>query len=1084
MASSSTSTPIPPKKYDVFLSFRGEDTRRGFTSHLYDALDRNKKILTFIDNDLVRGDEISSSLSKTIEESKLSVIIFSENYASSKWCLEELVQILECRKKYGQIVVPVFYSVAPSQVRNQTGSFGDAFDRLIKEKALAMDKVQSFRSTLKDAGGLSGRHLGEFELESEFVQKIVGDILKKLSNMSSSQTKDLVGIDARLAKIESLLNEESQDVSLVGIWGMGGIGKTTIAKAVLSKIQTQFDGTFFANFREELKRCSMVDLERSFLSQLLGQEILNGSEQIEGISLDTSKLSRETHLESDAFAEMCRLRFLQIFDGYPFTRLHLPSSGLDCLSDELRYLRWDGFPSKSLPQNFCAENLVELDFSWSKVEKLWRGVQDLVNLRRIELSGCECLTELPDLSKANNLEFLDLEGCQSLTEVPSSFQCLEKLETLYLNECYNLRSLPTRFDSTVLSELSMTKCLGISKCPEVISQNMKSLSVSGTSVRDVAGSITSTLETLIMGGCSNISKFPEGLRDIEELDLSGTAIEEVPSSIQFLTRLDTLYMRGCSKLESFPETTGPIKSLDTLDLGKTGIKQLPSSFKARDCASQETVNLRSGSISLDFSNCFKLDQKALSADMHLKIQSAKMRYIEMIFPGSEIPEWFRDQGVGSSVTIRFPLNCQQLKGIAFCFAFLIPSHDLIYNFIKGEHAPIKFGCRVKTKNGEHKEALADLPNGYITIPFYSDHKFLKYEAIVSENRFSKYSGKEVTFEFYPRVSEYHDPVRTEEQLGEIKKLCKVKRCGVYLHFDENLPSKKHSDEYLSEEDSVDDEMEGSAINFKSTPLQISYHIASDSSFSETERFPFLRNIVLDHGTVHEEINLNWMLMRAGDQRKDTVRCMLMRAGLITPPPMLVMGQKKGPSGIPSTTHDALRKQDVYSRLFSFVRVSQEKRINSFMAYLYISNDGHDRLYVFNCHFPCLSELAFSISHVTAKITVKTAKWMTPYVADIQKFGNVKHVPQMKKIVILQRFEYGKATDDQTYAEVGSHVEVRSENSDAKRKTVFYVMDEADLEWLRRSMVAIISGSVDYGCLQSDLKGIGLDPFQLRFLGGS
>ncbi|CAK7344903.1 unnamed protein product, partial [Dovyalis caffra] len=160
MASSSTSTPTPPKKYDVFLSFRGEDTRCGFTSYLYDALKR-KQILTFIDNELVRGDEISPSLLKAIEESKLSVIIFSENYASSKWCLEELVQILECRNNNGQIVVPVFYLVDPSHVRNQTGSFGDEFARLIEEKALAMNNVQSFRSALKDAANLSGWGLGK-----------------------------------------------------------------------------------------------------------------------------------------------------------------------------------------------------------------------------------------------------------------------------------------------------------------------------------------------------------------------------------------------------------------------------------------------------------------------------------------------------------------------------------------------------------------------------------------------------------------------------------------------------------------------------------------------------------------------------------------------------------------------------------------------------------------------------------------------------------------------------------------------------------------------------------------------------------
>jgi len=153
----STLTTAQPQgiKYDVFLSFRGEDTRVGFTSHLYVALKR-EQILTFIDNQLVRGDEISASLLRTIEEAKLSVIVFSENYASSKWCLEELAKIFERRRNNGQIVIPLFYQVDPSHVRNQTGSFGDALARLIKKKALTMDKEQSFRDALTDAANLSG----------------------------------------------------------------------------------------------------------------------------------------------------------------------------------------------------------------------------------------------------------------------------------------------------------------------------------------------------------------------------------------------------------------------------------------------------------------------------------------------------------------------------------------------------------------------------------------------------------------------------------------------------------------------------------------------------------------------------------------------------------------------------------------------------------------------------------------------------------------------------------------------------------------------------------------------------------------
>ena len=93
-------------KYDVFLSFKGEDIRYGFTDYLYQAL-CDKGFNTFIDDNLQRGEEVSVELPKAIELSMISIIIFSKNYVSSIWCLDELIRILECQKN-GQLVLPGF----------------------------------------------------------------------------------------------------------------------------------------------------------------------------------------------------------------------------------------------------------------------------------------------------------------------------------------------------------------------------------------------------------------------------------------------------------------------------------------------------------------------------------------------------------------------------------------------------------------------------------------------------------------------------------------------------------------------------------------------------------------------------------------------------------------------------------------------------------------------------------------------------------------------------------------------------------------------------------------------------------------
>ena len=142
------------KKFDVFLSFRGEDIRFGFISHLYNALCQ-RGINTFIDDNLQRGEEISVGLLKVIESSRISIIVFSENYASSKWCLDELAKIVECKKK-DQLVLPVFYNIDPSEIRNQKGKFGVALSK--HEEKLKDYKVQSWREALFEAANISGWH--------------------------------------------------------------------------------------------------------------------------------------------------------------------------------------------------------------------------------------------------------------------------------------------------------------------------------------------------------------------------------------------------------------------------------------------------------------------------------------------------------------------------------------------------------------------------------------------------------------------------------------------------------------------------------------------------------------------------------------------------------------------------------------------------------------------------------------------------------------------------------------------------------------------------------------------------------------
>ena len=155
VASSSSSSTSTAVKYDVFLSFTGQDTRDKFTSHLHVKL-LQKNIETYIDYRIPKGGDISEELIEAIEGSIISVIIFSQNYAFSSWCLDEVVCILKCKKKRAQIVVPVFYDVEPTIVRKQLKTYKAAFAKHEKRFKERMDKVENWRSALKEAADISG----------------------------------------------------------------------------------------------------------------------------------------------------------------------------------------------------------------------------------------------------------------------------------------------------------------------------------------------------------------------------------------------------------------------------------------------------------------------------------------------------------------------------------------------------------------------------------------------------------------------------------------------------------------------------------------------------------------------------------------------------------------------------------------------------------------------------------------------------------------------------------------------------------------------------------------------------------------
>ncbi|PRQ55791.1 putative TIR domain, P-loop containing nucleoside triphosphate hydrolase [Rosa chinensis] len=198
-----TTSPYP-FSYHVFLSFRGEDTRKNFADHLYTAL-VNAGFHTFRDDGLEKGENIKQELANAIRESRTSVIVFSKDYASSRWCLEELVTILERKRTSNHFVLPVFYDVDPSHLRNQTASVAETFTR--HQKTQSSSKVRRWRAALKQVADLAGMDLqNEADgHESKFIQKIVGVIRDKLGRVPLSDVQK--ELEDKLLSVNPVLDD-------------------------------------------------------------------------------------------------------------------------------------------------------------------------------------------------------------------------------------------------------------------------------------------------------------------------------------------------------------------------------------------------------------------------------------------------------------------------------------------------------------------------------------------------------------------------------------------------------------------------------------------------------------------------------------------------------------------------------------------------------------------------------------------------------------------------------------------------------------------------------------------------------------
>ncbi|KAK7349760.1 hypothetical protein VNO77_07397 [Canavalia gladiata] len=794
------------------------------------------------------------------------------------------------------LLISKLMGVASKQVSEDKFDPQVKYDVFVNFRGEDIRQVQRWRHALKKAANLSGivsLDIGtEVEVLGEIIN-IVNLVLMKLDKHPLN-LEGLVGIDKPIQYLESLLHQKSKAVLVIGIWGMGGIGKTTIAKEIFDRQYSKYDGYYFmVNVKEESGRHAIISLKEKLFSSILAENVkmntayglsnyirrrmghmkvlivfddvtdlnlleklfgnpdwfgpgsriiittrdkqvlitnkadeiyevqaLNSSEAHEIFSfyafdqsyfdMEYYKLSKRVVNYSKGIplvlkvlgsllrgkdkeiweSQLEKLKHMPNIDVYNVMRLsyddldrkeqqilldlacffvgldlkvdHIKTLlkdserdnsvlvGLERLKDKalitiskdnvvsmhdiIQEMAWEIVRQESIEdpgrrsrlrdpddiyevlqndkRNFLP-NLVIFDLSYSEVEKLWDGVQNLVNLKEVKVSGSKNLKELPDLSRATNLEVLDISFCPQLTSVIPSIFSLSKLKKLDLRAC------------------SLTK---------LTSDNH-----------------LSSLSYLNLGSCTKLKEFSMISESMIQLDLSSTSVNALPSSFECQSKLEMLWLRY-SGIESLPSSFKNLISLRYLSVYKAKelhtITELPPSLEtleATDCTSLKIVffpsideQLKENRKEVYFWNCLDLDEqsvKAIELNAHINVMKSAYQHlsapddnyhdynlshglyqVKYVYPGSIVPEWLQYQTTKDDMIIDLSSTSHSSSlGFVFCFVVSYPNFKTIIGH------RFTFYITISDYDDESKKDSIDI---YMSDPYIwllSDHVCVVYD---------------------------------------------------------------------------------------------------------------------------------------------------------------------------------------------------------------------------------------------------------------------------------------------------------------------------------------------------------------------
>ncbi|KAG0601111.1 hypothetical protein M758_11G084800 [Ceratodon purpureus] len=269
-------TEVEFEQYDVFLCHRGPDTKTAFVSYLYDRLEA-AGLRPFLDcKSIGKGQDSQTCIDHVVKTTPIALVIFSENFADSEWCLNELEVMLDTDP--GVKVLPVFYKVQPDDVGClEKGRLSAAFDELKRKYDEAT--IERWRDVLKRASGLNG---WVFEAAGPSPEPdLVTAIVQKVSELANKPLPlDVGDYVFGTKKVVDGIIQKHMGVSILVLWGVGGIGKSTLARELYNRLKGTFAVSCYVEdlTNEVIRGGGIVKVQKHILKYLCpneGQEFEN-----------------------------------------------------------------------------------------------------------------------------------------------------------------------------------------------------------------------------------------------------------------------------------------------------------------------------------------------------------------------------------------------------------------------------------------------------------------------------------------------------------------------------------------------------------------------------------------------------------------------------------------------------------------------------------------------------------------------------------------------------------------------------------------------------------------------------------------